>query len=271
MTVALAADDLQRASQGRFILGLGTQVKAHIERRFSMPWSQPVERMREYVSAVRSIWRSWDEGEALSFKGRFYRHTLMTPMFDPGPNPFGAPRVFVAAVGAKMTRVAAEVADGVVVHSFTSARYLKEVTLPAIGEGLAATSRARADVEVAGALFIATGQTEAELEISRNRLRELIALYASTPAYRPVLAVHGWEDLQPALNDLARRGEWSQMPALVTDEMLESFGVVAPLDVLADVLYERYGSLLDRLTFAIPSGDELARYTSFVSEFNYRS
>jgi probable F420-dependent oxidoreductase len=267
MTTALAADDLQRMSGGRFILGLGTQVKAHVERRFSMPWSRPADRMREYVLALRAIWHSWHDREPLRFEGEFYRHTLMTPVFDPGPNPYGPPKVFVAAVGERMTNVAGEVADGLLIHPFSSPRYLAEVTLPALEQGLAASGRDRSDVEVGGAVYIATGRDEAELAASREELRSTVSFYASTLAYRPVLDLHGWGELQPALNDLARRGAWSEMGSLVSDEVLETLGVIAPLDDLAGELHRRYDGLLDRMTFSGDGAVDPDRYASFVEGF----
>jgi probable F420-dependent oxidoreductase len=267
MTTAMAADDLQRMSQGRFLLGLGTQVKAHIERRFSMPWSRPADRMREYVLALRTIWRSWHDGEPLRFEGDFYHHTLMTPAFVPGPNPYGPPKVLLAAVGDRMTSVAGEVADGLLIHPFCSPRYLAERTLPALGRGLAASGRVRSEVEVGGAVYLATGRDDEELAAARERVRSTVAFHASTLAYRPVLDLHGWGELQPALNDLARRGAWSAMPALVDDEILDTLAVVAPLDDLAAELYRRYDGILDRITFTGDAVHDPDRYASFVTAF----
>jgi len=267
MTTALAADDLQRASRGRFILGLGSQVKAHIERRFSMPWSHPAERMKEYVEALRAIWRTWHTGEPLKFEGRFYRHTLMTPVFEPGHNPYGPPPVFVAAVGERMTQVAGEVADGLIVHAFTTPKYLAEVTLPALERGLAASGRGRADVQVTGAMFVATGLDDAEVAAARDGLRERIAFYASTLAYRPVLDLHGWGELQPQLNDMARRGEWAEMGRLLDDEKVDTLAVVGRLDELAEIFHRRYDGLLDRLTFTGEGAIHSERYAPFVRAF----
>jgi len=167
MSLAYVADDLQRMSGGRFILGLGSQIKPHIERRFAMPWSKPAARMREFITAIRAIWRSWETGEPLRFTGEFYSHTLMTPFFSPGPNPHGNPPVFLAAVGEVMTRVAGEVADGLLVHGFTTPRYLAEFTIPKLEEGLAASGRTRADTEVTHAGFVATGASEQAMEAAK--------------------------------------------------------------------------------------------------------
>ena len=266
MTTALAGDDLQRCSEGRFVLGLGTQVRAHIERRFSMPWSAPVQRMEEYVGAVRAIWRSWQTGEPLNFDGAFYHHTLMTPAFTPGPNPYGAPRIFIAAVGPRMARMAGRVADGVVLHAFNSPEYIESVVLPSIMSGLDENGRSRDAIEITHAAFVATAAHEHGLGEATARVRELVSFYASTRAYRPVLEFHGLGSLQADLNDLARRGAWETMPALVDDDTLRTFAVVAPLDRLADELTARYRGLVDRLTFPHPSSS-LEEVASFVTRF----
>jgi probable F420-dependent oxidoreductase len=252
MTVAHSAWDLQALTAGRFSLGLGSQVKAHIERRFSMPWSHPAARMREYVLALRAIWRCWQDGSKLDFDGQFYRHTLMTPMFSPGPLASGPPRVLLAAVGDAMTRVAGEVADGLIVHSFTTRRYIREVTLPMLGQGLTRGGRAREDFEVAYAPFVVTGGDERAMAASAAVARERIAFYASTATYRPVLELHGWGDLQTSLNALARRGEWQAMGGLIDDEVLGEFAVVAPLDELPAAYARWVGGLADRTGFTPP-------------------
>ncbi|MDX6417973.1 MAG: hypothetical protein QOG28_2593 [Trebonia sp.] len=252
MTVAHSAWDLQALTAGRFSLGLGSQVKAHIERRFSMPWSHPAARMREYVLALRAIWRCWQDGSKLDFDGQFYRHTLMTPMFSPGPLASGPPRVLLAAVGDAMTRVAGEVADGLIVHSFTTRRYIREVTLPMLGQGLTRGGRARADFEVAYAPFVVTGGDERAMAASAAVARERIAFYASTATYRPVLELHGWGDLQASLNALARRGEWQAMGGLIDDEVLGEFAVVAPLEELPAAYARWVGGLADRTGFTPP-------------------
>jgi probable F420-dependent oxidoreductase len=254
MTVAYSAWDLQALTGGRFHLGLGSQVKAHIERRFSMPWSRPAARMREYVLALRAIWGAWQDGAKLDFDGEFYHHTLMTPMFSPGPLPSGPPRVLIAAVGDAMTRVAGEVADGLIVHSFSTRRYIREVTLPTLREGLDRGGRDRKDFNLMYAPFVVTGADEKEMTASAAVARERIAFYASTPSYRGVLELHGWGDLQTSLNALVRQGKWKEMGDLIDDEVLGAFAVVAPLDELAAAYARWVGGLADRTSFTPPDG-----------------
>jgi len=249
MTMAMTANDIQLLSKGRLLLGLGSQIRPHIEKRYSMPWSHPAARMREFISAMRAIWECWNEGTELDFRGDFYTHSLMTPMFRPEPNPYGAPKVFLAAVGELMTQVAGEVADGLLVHPFTTERYLKEVTVPALDRGLATAGRSRQSMQISYSAMVMTGGTDEEVEASRGRLLAQLAFYASTPAYRPVLDLHGWGELQPELNALSKRGEWSAMAELIPDEMLDAFAVVArPADV-ASRLRERFGGVVDRISF----------------------
>ncbi len=252
MTLAVLANDLQTLSQGRFLLGLGSQIKPHIEKRFSMPWSHPAPRMRELVLAVRAIWASWADGSRLAFRGEFYRHTLMTPMFDPGPNPYGNPKVFLAAVGEKMAEVAGEVADGLLAHGFTTERYLREVSIPALERGLAAGGRSRSDVQVSYPGMVVTGATDAERAGAARAVKAQLAFYGSTPAYRPVLELHGWGGLQPELHSLSRRGSWDGMAELISDEMLDAFAVVGTLEELPGKIRARYGGLVDRFTFYAP-------------------
>ena len=196
MITAMQANDVQLLSRGRLLLGLGSQIKPHIEKRYSMQWSHPARRMREYVLAMRAIWACWNEGTTLNFRGEFYRHTLMTPFFDPGPNPFGPPKVFLAAVGEMMTEVAGEVADGLLVHPFTTERYLREVTLPALQRGLDRSGRSLESFQISLSGLVATGRDEAQLDVAKDRVRAQIAFYGSTPAYKGVLEVHGWAQLQ---------------------------------------------------------------------------
>ena len=256
MTVAYSAWDLQALTGGRFELGLGSQVKAHIERRFSMPWSRPAARMREYVLALRAIWQSWQDGGKLDFDGEFYRHTLMTPMFSPGPLSSGPPRVLIAAVGEAMTQVAGEVADGLIAHSFTTRRYLREVTLPTVRAGMARAGRAEEGFDLVYAPFVVTGTDEESMAASAAVARERIAFYASTPSYRGVLELHGWGDLQTSLNALARQGKWAEMGGLIDDEMLATFAVVAPLDELPAAYARWNDGLADRTSFTPPAGME---------------
>jgi probable F420-dependent oxidoreductase len=252
MNLAVMANDLQTLSEGRFMLGLGSQIKPHIEKRYSMPWSHPAPRMRELILAVRAIWASWSEGSRLAFRGEFYRHTLMTPMFDPGPNPFGNPEIFLAAVGEKMTEVAGEVADGMLAHGFTTERYLREITVPALERGLAASGRVRADVQISYPGMMVTGSDEAGFEKASRAVKAQLAFYGSTPAYRPVLELHGWGDLQTELNTLSKRGAWEEMADLIDDEMLNTFAVVGELDEIAGKVLGRYEGLVDRFNFYAP-------------------
>ncbi len=248
MQLANVGHDLQVYSKGRFILGLGSQVKTHIERRFSATWSRPVARMREIVLALRAIWRCWNENEKLDFRGEFYRHTLMTPFFNPGPSPYGPPRVFLAGVGRPMTAVAGEVADGLFVHPLNSPEFIRGTTLPALEAGFARGGRTREGFEIACQALVVTGYTEEEMRQAEAATRMQIAFYGSTPAYRVVLETHGWGELQPELNALSKQGRWAEMSNLVTDEMLDAFTVrCAPEDVPAR-LGARYEGLVDRLS-----------------------
>jgi probable F420-dependent oxidoreductase len=252
MTLASTARDLQDLSAGRFILGLGSQIKPHITKRFSMPWSHPAARMRELILAVRAIWDCWDGDGRLDVRGDFYTHTLMTPFFNPGPAPHGQPRIFLAAVGDRMTEVAGEVADGLLCHAFTTTAYLQDHTLPALERGAALAGRSRTDLELSLPSFVVTGATEDEVAESALGVRRQIAFYGSTPAYRPVLEHHGWGELQEELNRLSKQGEWSAMGELVDDDMLNTFAVVAEPDRLAAALLERWGGLVDRVSFYAP-------------------
>ena len=267
MTLAMTANDLQTMAQGRFMLGLGSQIKPHIEKRFSMPWSHPAPRMRELILAVRAIWASWSDGSRLAFRGEYYRHTLMTPMFDPGPNPFGNPPIFLAAVGSMMTEVAGEVADGLLAHAFTTERYLREVTLPALERGLAASGRTRPAVEVSYPGMVVTGVDEQAFAASAAATRKQLAFYGSTPAYRPVLDLHGWGDLQTELNTLSKRGAWDDMTALIDDEMLSTFAVVGEIDTIAAQVRARFDGLIDRFNIYAPSGISTERWAEILADF----
>jgi probable F420-dependent oxidoreductase len=263
MSTAYVANDLQVHSEGRFLLGLGSQVKPHIERRFAMPWSHPARRMREYVQALRAIWSAWDTRERLAFRGEFYSHTLMTPFFSPPPNPYGPPAVYLAAVGDQMTRVAGEVCDGLLPHAFTTERYLREHTLPVLEEGLAASGRTRAGFAIAFSGFVVTGSTDEEMARAARGVREQIAFYGSTPAYRPVLDLHGWGELGVELNRLSRGTDadrWQRMGELIDDEVLGTFAVVAEPDRLGAALLARFGGLVDRFTFYAPYEHDAALF-----------
>jgi probable F420-dependent oxidoreductase len=266
MTLAQVSWDLQAASQGRFILGLGSQIKPHITKRFSMPWSSPAARMREMILAIRAIWGSWNQGTKLDFRGDFYSHTLMTPFFNPGPNPHGDARIFLAGVGELMTQVAGEVADGFLCHGFTTRQYLDEVTLPNLAKGRAKAGKAMDGFQLAGPMFVVTGRDEADMAEAAKGVKGQIAFYGSTPAYRPVLELHGWGDLQEELNRLSKEGRWAEMGDLIDDDMLATFAVVAPLDRVAGALKERWGDVLDRLSFYAPYDIDRAQWDEVIAD-----
>ena len=250
MTVATTANDLQLLSGGRFNLGLGSQVEAHITKRFSMPWSRPAARMREFVLAIRAVWHAWETGERLAFRGEFYKHTLMTPFFDPGPNPHGTAPIYLAGVGERMTEVAGEVADGFLCHNFTTERYLREVTLPALERGRAKVGRSLEGFEISGPVFAATNEQEIA-DVKRQ-----IAFYGSTPAYRPVLDLHGWGALHEELHRMSRRQQWAEMSELITDEVLAEFCVLGSPETVTAALLDRYGDVVTRIS---PSGEVLGK------------
>jgi probable F420-dependent oxidoreductase len=264
MTLATTANDLQWYSRGRFILGLGSQIKPHIEKRFSMPWSKPAARMREMVLAMRAIWDCWNNATKLDFRGDFYTHTLMTPFFNPGPNPHGAPRVFIAAVGEMMAEVTGEVADGILVHGFTTERYLREITMPSVERGLAKAGKDRSRFEVSYPAFVVTGTNEEEMAAAATAVRQQIAFYGSTPAYRPVLELHGWGDLQSELNVLSKQGEWVKMGTMIDDEILNTFAVVAEPSQVAPMLLARFGDVVDRTSFYTPYRRDLEQLQPMV-------
>ncbi len=248
MSLAYTANQLQSFSGGRLVLGLGAQVRAHITRRYSQTWSHPAARMREFVLAFRAICASWNEGTRLDFQGDFYTHTLMTPLFSPKRHEFGTAKVFLAAVGPLMTEVAGEVADGVITHGLSSPRYYREVTLPALQRGLDTSGRSRPDVEVTCPGFVAVAENDEKMAKARASMRRTVAYYASTPAYRPVLDLHGWGDRQTELYALSKRGAWEEMGKLVDDEMLDTFTIVTSPERLAAEVGDRYGGLADRIT-----------------------
>jgi probable F420-dependent oxidoreductase len=252
MTIASQAWDLQGLSQGRFHLGLGSQIRPHIERRFSMPWSAPAARMRELVLAIRAIWATWQHGAPLRFEGTHYTHTLMTPFFDPGPLDVGPPWVWLGGVGPRMTEVAGEVADGFMVHPFCTERSLLEVTLPALERGRARAGAVRAPIRLSLPVMIATGRDEESRQAAASAVRAQIAFYGSTPAYKVVLDVHGWGDLQPRLRDLTRSGDWEAMAQVVHDDLLHSVAIVAEPDQVAAEVTRRYGDILDRVALNAP-------------------
>ncbi|MCU1467232.1 MAG: putative oxidoreductase [Actinomycetia bacterium] len=252
MTLAQSAYDLQLASRGRFNLGLGTQIKPHIEKRFSMEWSKPAARMREMVLAIRAIWARWHEGTKLDFQGDFYTHTLMTPFFDPGPSPFGVPRVFLGGVGPRMTEVAGEVADGFMIHPFSTEKFMRETTMPALQRGLDASGRDRSQLEIAFPAMVIIAESDDELAKGREAMRPRLAFYGSTPAYKLVLDAHGWGELQPELNRLSKTGDWATMASMITDEIVDTFVVSGTPEQIAPRVQARYGDLVQRVSFDTP-------------------
>ena len=241
LIVAHTAWDLAAQSKGRFMLGLGTQVQAHIERRFGMPWTPPVPRLREYVRAIRAAWTAWQTGGKLNFRGELYKMTLMTPFFSPGPIATPDIPIFIAGVGEPLCKLAGEVADGFHVHPYHTRQYISESILPAIDAGLKKADRARGSIELATMAFVALNDEEIAAQ------RSQVAFYASTPSYRPVLDLHGWGSIGEQLGALAARGQWAEMPKLISDEMLEAFVIVATWDTLADKLQAKYAGLIDRI------------------------
>lgn len=264
LTLAQAAHDLNVMSKGRFLLGLGSQVKAHITRRYSMPWSHPARRMREMIQAIHAIWDSWYDGKPLKFQGEFYTHTLMSPYFAPENKAYGRAPIHLAAVGPMMTAVAAEVADGVICHPFTTPRYIREVTLPAIEAGLAARGLPRAKFEVTGSPFVATGATDKDLEAAKAEIRYQIAFYGSTPTYRAVLDLEGMGALHEALYPLSREGRWAEMTALIDDKVLQTFAIVGDAATVVTQMRARYGGLLDRAS--VPLAAEGAKISDLLEK-----
>ena len=260
MELAYSAYDLARLSQGRFILGLGSQIKPHITRRYSMPWSQPAERMREYVEALRAIWHTWQTGEPLAFEGEHYQHTLMPPLFSPGPLDSGSPPVWVAAVGPRMVEVAAAVGDGIICHPLLSRSYLDDVLAPAVHQVREAAGRAHQTFAFSTLVMVATGRTEEALQAAIAGVRHQIGFYASTPAYAPVLEHHGWGDLHAEANALTKAGRWGDLASLVDDDVLNTFAVVGELDEVGAAFRSRFAGTADRATVSMPydADDRLA-------------
>ena len=255
MVVAYTSRDLQDLSKGRFRLGLGTQVKGHIERRFSTRWESPGPRLREYVQALRCIWDYWEKGNQrenrIDYQGRFYQFSLMTPFFSPGPSAYPAPRVFTGAVNAYNCRVAGEVSDGLMLHSLTSAEYVGQVVRPNLAQGALRAGRDPGAIQVGGGGFIVTGPNRASIRAALAEVRRRIAFYASTRTYFPVLECHGFAEVGQRLHQMSLSGEWAEMAELVSDEMLEAFAVTGEYDEVAEKFIQRYGGLLDEVNFAV--------------------
>ena len=250
MLLANIGHDLNAVSKGRFVLGIGSQIRPHIAKRFSMPWSAPAARMREFILAMRAIWATWHEGKPLEFAGRFYTHTLMTPFFTPTNNEYGPPRVFLAAVGPLMTEVAGEVADGVIVHAFTTEKYLRETTLPALEKGFERAGKTRKDFEISYPVFVVTGQDDKAIDAAKVATKRQIAFYGSTPAYKPVLDSIGVGHLQSDLNSMSKQGRWEEMGHLISDDILKEFAVIGAPSSIPGQIKSRYGDLIDRTSAA---------------------
>ena len=270
MTIAYTAWDLQEASQGRFILGLGSQVKAHIQRRFSVKFESPGPKLREYVLALRAIWDCWQKGTPLNFEGEFYKFGLMTPFFNPGPTAHPKIPLYIAGVNAYMCRMAGEVCDGLHVHPFHTAKYLREFVHPAVEEGLKVSGRSREDFTYATACFVIVGDTEQDRAENAEAVRQQIAFYASTRTYEPVLTAHGWEAVGPELHRKSLTGDWKGMARLITDEMMDAVAVSGTYETIGTKLRERNSGLLNRISLYQPYEAKVdeTRETALVREFN---
>ena len=266
MVVAEQAWSIQTNSGGRFGLGLGTQVKAHNELRFSTPWKAPRSRMIEYVKSLRAIWRCWELGERLDFWGEHYRFALMTPEFTPPKSNLPMVPVYLAAVRPKMIESAAGIADGLRLHFFCTKKYLQEVTGPAIERGLAASGRRRSELEVCGGGFIMTGPDEEAVMKKRDWVRYRVAFYGSTKAYLPVMSLHGWDDLAQKLYQMSRNGQWKEMAAEVPDDVIDEFGVFATYDELPKAIEARFGGISDTVEFSFPEDTDPAHAQSIIEQ-----
>jgi probable F420-dependent oxidoreductase len=252
METAQTAWDLQDLSEGRFVLGLGTQVKAHITRRFSMPWERPAVRLREYILALRAIWESFQAEGPLKFEGEFYQHTLMTPFFNPGPIEHPEIPVYIAGVNTRLARLAGETCDGFHVHPFHSPEYVRQTVKPALAAGAEGAGRDPAQVELATSAFVIAADDEERAREQRESVRAQISFYASTPTYRTVLEAHGWEEVGERLGTMAREKKWREMPGLISDEMLAAYAIEAPPDEIGPAIEERYEGLIDRVALYLP-------------------
>lgn len=240
--LAHTAYDLQCYSGGRFRLGLGSQIKVHIEKRYGAKWSKPAEQMAETIAAIKAIFACWEGQAPLNFRGQHFTHTLMPPNFNPGPNPYGPPPILMGALGPVMTRTAAEVADGLLVMPFHSIGHFQQRTMAAVHDGLGRAGRTLTDLQIIAQAMVAVGRTDAEQAAAINGVATLIAFYGSTPAYRPVLETEGWADLQPALNAMSKVGDYAAMRASITDEMVRTIGVVGTPEQCADEIARRFGA-----------------------------
>lgn len=249
--LAYLAWDLHKFSKGRFALGLGSQIKTHIERRFSCEFSPPLGRMREHIEATKAFFDCWQNGSRLDYRGRYREHTLMTPMFNAGPNPYGIPPIYLGALGPKMTALAGEVADGWIVHPFNNGEFLHEVGLPSLQQGL----QKNADPDkfcISVTAMIATGEDDKMLSAAVESVRGLLGFYASTPAYRPPMDAIGKGHLQPVLNELTKQGQWDKLAEYIDDEFLHAFAIVGKPDEIAGKIRERYGNIAQRIGIYAP-------------------
>jgi probable F420-dependent oxidoreductase len=269
--LAHQAWDLQRLSQGRFALGLGTQVRRHIEQRFSATWGSPAAHMREQILAIKAIFGAWQHGEALTFEGEYYRHTYMPPLFSPPPLDGEPPPVWCGAVGPRLTRVVAEVADGLLVHPFHSDRSLHETTMPLVDEGLAASERTRDSFTFVVDAIVCAGRDDAELAAADAGCRSLLAFYGSTPAYRAVLDLHGWGELQPVLQQMVREGRWGELADRIGEPLLDTLCLRGSPDDVAAELVRRYGAVADRVGFYLPYGHDPALTTEIIDAIRLRT
>ena len=270
MVLAGVGYDLQRLTEGRFVLGLGSQIRPHIENRFSETWSRPAARMRELVLAVRAIWDCWEGHSELRFEGEFYHHTLMTPAFDPGPSPQGPPPVFIGGFGPRMIEVAGEVADGLIVHPFNTRRSLEELVLPALARGRLAADRADGAVELMWVMMVVTWSTDEEHDIAMRSVRDQLAFYGSTPAYAPVLELHGHEGLHHELNRLSKQGRWADMATLVPDDLVEEVAVVGPRGEIAEKIRARADGVTDRVGLVNNRNPDPGLFADIVADLHGR-
>lgn len=266
MHIAYQAWDLHKYSQGKFMLGVGSQIKAHIEKRFGVEFSPPAKRMREYILAVKAIFDSWQNGTKLAFEGEYFRHTLMTPMFNAGPLPFGPPPILLGALGPKMTEVAGEVADGLIVHPFNSMPFLTEHALPAVHRGLEKSGRDRSDFILQINAIVITGETPQAMAAATQSVKSLLGFYASTPAYRPPMDAVGYGELQPELNRLSKEGAWDELGNHIDEDFVNAFATVGEPHEIAGKLREKYGEHADRLAIYAPYAAPDSMWRSIIAQ-----
>lgn len=266
MHLAYQAWDLQKFSGGKFMLGIGSQIQAHIEKRFGVEFRPPAARMREYISALKAIFDCWQNDVPLKFEGKYFRHTLMTPMFNPGPLDCGPPPVLLGALGPKMTEVAGEVADGLIVHPFNSMPFITENAMPAVRAGLAKSDRQRSDFTVQINAIVITGESAQAREAAAQSVKSLLGFYASTPAYRPPMEAVGYGDLQPELNRLSKEGRWEELGNHIDQSFLDAFVTTGEPEDIAPMLLQKYGEHADRLAIYAPYAAPDAMWSSIISQ-----